>query len=71
MQRSMADAILNQMMRIFERLWRLLPDKCEISGCCRKGVRGKENRVDGYIMCDYCHWDYMDSFPDPGGKSYR
>jgi hypothetical protein len=36
-------------------IWDLLPDECEVEGCCRKGVRGNENVVDGVIMCDYCH----------------
>jgi len=42
-------------MTIFERLWRLLPDKCEGIDCDRLGVRGNENRVNGKILCDYCH----------------
>lgn len=36
-------------------LWGLLPDNCEMPNCCRKGVRGNENIVDGKVMCDYCH----------------
>jgi hypothetical protein len=34
-------------------------DKCQI--CCGKrgGVRGNENIVEGFIMCDYCHVDYL------------
>ena len=40
---------------ILERLWRLLPDRCQMPGCCRAGVRGNENLIDGKIMCDYCH----------------
>lgn len=39
---------------ILEFFWRLLPDRCEVDGCCRKGVRGNENIVNGMIMCDYC-----------------
>lgn len=34
--------------------WGLLPDKCEVEGCCREGVRGNENIVGGIVMCDYC-----------------
>lgn len=40
---------------IFEYFWRLLPDKCQMPGCRRKGVRGNENRIDGVVMCDDCH----------------
>lgn len=43
------------MNRILEWFWRLLPDKCQMPGCERMGVRGNENRVDGMILCDYCH----------------
>lgn len=59
-------------MRILESVWRLLPDKCEVEDCCRKGVRGNENLIypfkddpfvdymhDFYIvMCDYCTMRY-------------
>jgi hypothetical protein len=38
-----------------QKLWSLLPDKCQIPGCCRKGVRGNENVINGKIVCDYCH----------------
>lgn len=50
-------------MKLLERLWSLLPDKCDMrgEGCCRTGVRGNENRVlvpgtrDVWlILCDYC-----------------
>jgi hypothetical protein len=52
-----------------EKLWSLLPDNCEVSDCCRKGMRGNENRIypqpevypNWYIvMCDYCNSRYMD-----------
>jgi len=54
-------------MKILERVWSFLPDTCEVHDCCRKGVRGNENRVypfpdisDFYIvMCDYCNSRYM------------
>lgn len=57
------------MKKLIERLWALLPDECEVEGCCRKGVRGNENRIypfendelykDIYIiMCDYCTMRY-------------
>lgn len=39
------------------------PDRCEVCHGARGGVRGNENRVDGKIMCDYCHADYMDKPP--------
>jgi len=38
-----------------EWAWRLLPDRCEMDGCLRLGVRGKETRIDGKFVCDYCH----------------
>lgn len=49
-----------------EWLWHFLPDECEISDCCRKGVRGKENRIFPFqfepsfyiVMCDYCNSRY-------------
>jgi len=40
--------------KLFEWLWRLLPDRCEMPGCLRLGVRGNENIVDGKVVCDYC-----------------
>ena len=43
-----------------EWLWNFLPDKCEMDGCRRMGVRGNENVVDGKLMCDYCHAVWMD-----------
>lgn len=42
---------------IVERLWRLLPDKCEKCKGKRGGVRGNENVVGGVILCDYCSAD--------------
>jgi len=45
-------------MRWFARAWCMLPDRCEMPGCLRLGVRGNENRIDGKIMCDYCHVKY-------------
>lgn len=53
-------------MKLREWLWRLLPDQCEVSDCCRKGVRGNENIIYPFeddemlkefyiIMCDYCN----------------
>lgn len=45
------------------KLWRMLPDKCEMTECCGAGVRGNENRVDGLVMCDYCHVDYRKRYP--------
>ena len=40
--------------RLYAWLYGLLPDKCEGADCCRKGMRGNENRMDGKILCDYC-----------------
>lgn len=40
---------------VLEWLWGLLPDRCEMPGCKRLGVRGNENIVRGRVMCDYCH----------------
>ena len=47
-------------MKLIGWIWRLLPDKCEMPGCCRQGVRGNENIVAGKVMCDYCHSAYLD-----------
>lgn len=41
--------------RLYAWLWSFLPDRCEMPGCTRQGVRGNENVVRGRIMCDYCH----------------
>lgn len=54
-------------MRFKEWVWSLLPDTCEVDDCCRKGIRGNENRIypweddpDFYLtMCDYCNSRYM------------
>ena len=56
-------------MRLLEWFWGFLPDECEVDDCCRKGMRGNENRIypwkdelmkDFYIvMCDYCNSKYM------------
>jgi len=55
-------------MTLLERLWSLLPDECEVDGCCRKGMRGNEvinypwpeqYEDIGIIMCDYCNSKYM------------
>lgn len=49
--------------RFYEKLWRLLPDKCDFRGtwiCSRKGVRGNENIVHHpksgkrLVLCDNC-----------------
>ena len=42
-----------------EWLWGLLPDNCEAEGCCRLGVRGNENRLEGMVVCDYCDDDRL------------
>lgn len=38
-------------------IWTLVPDKCQVDGCCRKGIRGNENVIEGVITCDYCHFE--------------
>lgn len=40
--------------RILEKLWMLLPDRCQICRGRNGGVRGNENVIDGVVMCDYC-----------------
>jgi hypothetical protein len=40
-------------------LWRQLPDRCEMPGCTRRGVRGNENIMvvigdKRRMMCDEC-----------------
>lgn len=49
-------------MGLFQFLWRLLPDRCQMPHCTRRGVRGNENMVpvgEGErrvwrMMCDEC-----------------
>lgn len=41
-------------MGLMERIWRLLPDRCEGKMCDRKGVRGNENQVGDKLYCDGC-----------------
>jgi hypothetical protein len=40
---------------LLEKLWRLLPDRCQVPDCKRHGVRGNENIVEGFRVCDECH----------------
>lgn len=40
---------------VMERLWRLLPDRCQCVGCERQGMRGNENWVGGKFVCDDCY----------------
>lgn len=47
------------MSKILEWFWRLLPDKCDMPGCSRQGVRGNETRVAGRVVCDGCHSKMM------------
>lgn len=47
------------MAKILEFFWRMLPDKCQMSGCNRRGVRGNESRIGGKIVCDDCHMRVM------------
>ena len=59
----------------YEMAWKWLPDKCEIKGCPRTGVRGNENylmiggqQIDemryaplyGVTLCDDCHACYLE-----------
>ena len=54
-------------MKLIEWLWGFLPDTCEVDDCCRKGVRGNENRIYPFgdlpefyiVVCDYCNSKYM------------
>jgi hypothetical protein len=39
-------------MGLIEWLWRFLPDRCEMPGCSRQGVRGNENVILGKRVCD-------------------
>ena len=45
-------------MGLFQFLWRLLPDRCQMPHCTRRGVRGNENRIviSGRMrtICDEC-----------------
>ena len=51
-------------MSVLEWLWSFLPDRCQIEGCCRAGVRGNENVLEimgsPVILCDYCSMRYRD-----------
>lgn len=49
-------------------------DNCQICLGSRGGVRGNENRVDGLVVCDYCHSGIMGnvSYPSPPApRSYE
>jgi hypothetical protein len=41
-------------MTLFDRLWRLLPDRCQMPDCKRRGIRGNEQIVDSVRMCNEC-----------------
>lgn len=45
--------------RIFAWLWNLLPDRCEMSDCTGRGIRGNENVINDKRVCDYCHAKIM------------
>lgn len=32
-------------------------DNCEVCHGAKGGVRGNENRINGKVVCDYCHAD--------------
>lgn len=34
-------------------------DNCEVCRGTKGGVKGNEQIVDGRVMCDYCHAEYM------------
>jgi hypothetical protein len=55
-------------MTLFEKLWRLLPDRCQVPDCKRQGVRGNENIVEGFLVCDECQ---VTNFGDRGGAPLR
>jgi len=38
-----------------EWLWSFLPDRCEMPGCSRQGIRGNEGIIDGKLVCAYCY----------------
>lgn len=61
-------------MGLIERLWRLLPDKCDLPDCTRQGVRGNENRIAGRLVCDNWHAGMMPPYrqePIPPEVAYR
>ena len=43
------------MRSVIAWFWALLPDKCQVSGCSRKGIRGNEQILYGIVMCDNCY----------------
>jgi hypothetical protein len=54
------DYISEALIWLYWKIWYMLPDKCEQIGCCRKGVRGNENRIEGIITCDFCTSKWLD-----------
>ncbi len=67
--RDLKDAVWEEVSKPLVWMWSFLPDKCQIPGCCRKGVRGNENvytkltltdlmgrsiEVEHVVACDYC-----------------
>lgn len=36
-------------------------DNCQVCHGAKGGVPGNENRIDGKIMCDYCHYKYEET----------
>lgn len=34
-------------------------DNCQVCRGARGGVKGNENRLDGIVVCDYCHSTIM------------
>jgi len=56
------------LLRIGERIWTFVPDKCQAKDCRRIGIRGNENREDGVILCDYCLYVKSQSRSDADRK---
>lgn len=52
-------------MTRMKHLWTLLlwkigwPDRCIECQGAKGGAYGNENIVDGMVICDYCHAEYM------------
>lgn len=46
-------------------------DACQVCKGKRGGEPGNENLVNGVVMCDYCHSQWLDESNDPGAVAYR
>ena len=58
--KSRAQYLLEWFHFVQSKCWGFLPDKCEMPGCGRRGIRGNEVIVHGLIMCDDCHASYKE-----------